>query len=79
MLFCVILLYVHSFAPLYSSWFCFISLFLIFVLYEAMPDFARVYSFIGNIFDPSKRGHLQKLMEMDPIDVETVCHLSTYI
>nr|QDL88444.1 protein REVEILLE 3 isoform X3 [Cymbidium ensifolium] len=39
---------------------------------RAMPDFTRVYSFIGSIFDPSKRGHLQKLMEMDPIDVETV-------
>ncbi|XP_020678873.1 protein REVEILLE 8-like isoform X3 [Dendrobium catenatum] len=38
----------------------------------SVRDFARVYSFIGNIFDPSKRGHLQKLMEMDPIDVETV-------
>ncbi|XP_020084641.1 protein REVEILLE 6-like isoform X1 [Ananas comosus] len=37
-----------------------------------MPDFARVYSFLGSVFDPSTSGHLQKLKEMDPIDVETV-------
>ncbi|KAL0916201.1 hypothetical protein M5K25_013693 [Dendrobium thyrsiflorum] len=29
-------------------------------------------NFIGNIFVPNKRGHLQNLMEMDPIDIETV-------
>ncbi|XP_020248159.1 protein REVEILLE 6 isoform X3 [Asparagus officinalis] len=38
---------------------------------RAMPDFAEVYSFIGSIFDPSTSGHLPKLKEMDPIDVET--------
>jgi len=38
----------------------------------AMPDFARVYSFLGSIFDPETKGHLQKLKEMDPIDAETV-------
>ncbi|GFP94626.1 protein reveille 3 [Phtheirospermum japonicum] len=38
-----------------------------------MPDFARVYRFIGSVFDPSVGGdHLQKLKKMDPIDVETV-------
>ncbi|KAJ6818165.1 protein REVEILLE 6-like [Iris pallida] len=37
-----------------------------------MPDFAEVYSFIGSVFDPNTSGHLQKLKEMDPIDVETV-------
>ncbi|KAJ0964295.1 hypothetical protein J5N97_029417 [Dioscorea zingiberensis] len=39
---------------------------------RVMPDFAQVYSFIGSVFDPSTTGHLQKLKEMDPIDVETV-------
>nr|XP_010919120.1 protein REVEILLE 6 isoform X1 [Elaeis guineensis] len=39
---------------------------------KVMPDFAQVYSFIGSVFDPSTGGHLQKLKEMDPIDVETV-------
>jgi len=41
-----------------------------------MPDFTQVYSFIGSVFDPGTSGHLQKLKEMDPIDVETVCLLS---
>ncbi|XP_008643552.1 protein REVEILLE 6 isoform X5 [Zea mays] len=36
-----------------------------------MPDFAGVYSFLGSVFDPSTSGHLQKLKEMNPIDVET--------
>ncbi|XP_073111977.1 protein REVEILLE 6 isoform X2 [Elaeis guineensis] len=44
---------------------------------KVMPDFAQVYSFIGSVFDPSTGGHLQKLKEMDPIDVETVCHSLT--
>ncbi|XP_058086823.1 protein REVEILLE 6-like isoform X2 [Magnolia sinica] len=39
---------------------------------RVMPDFAQVYSFIGSVFDPNTSGHLQKLKEMDPIDVETV-------
>ncbi|CAL9145893.1 unnamed protein product, partial [Musa hybrid cultivar] len=39
---------------------------------RVMPDFAQVYSFLGSVFDPSTTGHLQKLKEMDPIDVETV-------
>jgi hypothetical protein len=38
-----------------------------------MPDFAQVYNFLGSVFDPSTKGHLQKLKEMNPIDVETVC------
>jgi hypothetical protein len=37
-----------------------------------MPDFARVYNFLGSIFDPDTNGHLQQLREMDPIDAETV-------
>ncbi|WOL13259.1 protein REVEILLE 3-like isoform X1 [Canna indica] len=39
---------------------------------HVMPDFGQVYSFLGSVFDPSTSGHLQKLKEMDPIDVETV-------
>ncbi|CAJ1950228.1 unnamed protein product [Sphenostylis stenocarpa] len=37
-----------------------------------MPDFAQVYSFIGSVFDPNSTNHLQKLRQMDPINVETV-------
>jgi hypothetical protein len=44
-----------------------------------MPDFAQVYSFLGSVFDPSTKGHLQKLKEMNPIDVETVCELLIYL
>lgn len=36
------------------------------------PDFSQVYKFIGSVFDPSTTGHLKKLKEMDPIDLETV-------
>ncbi|KAJ9681409.1 hypothetical protein PVL29_020339 [Vitis rotundifolia] len=39
---------------------------------KVMPDFAQVYSFIGSVFDPNGSGHLQKLKNMDPINVETV-------
>jgi len=38
---------------------------------HAMPDFARVYSFLGSIFDPDTSGHLQRLKAMDPVDIET--------
>ncbi|XP_066322236.1 protein REVEILLE 6-like isoform X10 [Miscanthus floridulus] len=38
---------------------------------KVMPDFAEVYSFLGSVFDPRTSGHLQKLKEMNPIDVET--------
>nr|CAB3471130.1 unnamed protein product [Digitaria exilis] len=44
-------------------------------LVRAMPDFARVYSFLGSIFDPDTSGHLQRLKAMDPIDMETVLML----
>lgn len=36
------------------------------------PDFSQVYHFIGSVFDPNTTGHLKKLKEMDPIDLETV-------
>ncbi|MCL7029286.1 hypothetical protein MKW94_007712 [Papaver nudicaule] len=39
---------------------------------RVVPDFSQVYRFIGSVFDPDTTGHLGKLKEMDPIDVETV-------
>ncbi|KAK8478993.1 hypothetical protein V6N13_020854 [Hibiscus sabdariffa] len=39
---------------------------------RVVPDFSQVYAFIGSVFDPSSSGHLRKLKEMDPINVETV-------
>lgn len=39
---------------------------------KVMPDFAQVYSFIGSVFDPNSTNHLQRLKQMDPINVETV-------
>ncbi|KAJ9171436.1 hypothetical protein P3X46_014805 [Hevea brasiliensis] len=41
-------------------------------LMRVVPDFAQVYSFIGSVFDPNASGHLQKLKQMDPINLETV-------
>ncbi|PON97316.1 GAMYB transcription factor [Trema orientale] len=38
---------------------------------RVMPDFAQVYSFIGSVFDPNATGHLQRLKQMDPINLET--------
>nr|GMD29890.1 protein REVEILLE 3 isoform X1 [Ipomoea batatas] len=38
---------------------------------RAVPDFAQVYKFIGSIFDPNSSDHLQRLNQMDPINVET--------
>lgn len=42
-----------------------------------MPDFAQVYSFIGSVFDPNATGHLQRLKQMDPINLETVCSFNS--
>ncbi|KAK8998338.1 hypothetical protein V6N11_083729 [Hibiscus sabdariffa] len=39
---------------------------------RVLPDFAQVYSFIGSVFDPGASGHLQKLKQMHPINLETV-------
>ncbi|KAK9051444.1 hypothetical protein SSX86_028071 [Deinandra increscens subsp. villosa] len=39
---------------------------------RVMPDFPKVYRYIGGIFDPNESNHLQKLKMMDPVDVETV-------
>nr|GEZ20300.1 protein REVEILLE 8-like isoform X1 [Tanacetum cinerariifolium] len=38
---------------------------------HGIPDFSEVYSFIGSVFDPETKGHVQKLKEMDPINFET--------
>ncbi|EXB51633.1 Transcription factor ASG4 [Morus notabilis] len=38
---------------------------------RVMPDFAQVYSFIGSVFDPNETGHLQRLKQMNPINLET--------
>ncbi|URD97853.1 Myb-like DNA-binding domain [Musa troglodytarum] len=43
--------------------------------HNVTPDFVQVYNFLGSVFDPSTSCHLQKLKEMDPLDVETVCNL----
>lgn len=40
--------------------------------FAGIPDFAEVYSFIGSVFDPESKGHVEKLKEMDPINFETV-------
>ncbi|CAN4111536.1 unnamed protein product [Withania somnifera] len=42
---------------------------------KVMPDFAQVYRFIGSVFDPSTRDHLQRLKKMDPIDIQTALML----
>ncbi|KAF7844587.1 protein REVEILLE 5-like isoform X2 [Senna tora] len=39
---------------------------------KVMPDFAQVYSFIGSVFDPNASNHIQRLKQMDPINVEAV-------
>lgn len=67
---CVLLIVVVNYSNL---------LFFSICLEKVMPDFALVYTFLGSIFDPSTDGHLQKLKEMDPIDVETVCNHKFYI
>ncbi|CAL5196038.1 unnamed protein product [Lathyrus oleraceus] len=38
---------------------------------HVIPDFAQVYNFIGSVFDPNSTNHLQRLKQMDPINVET--------
>uniref|UniRef100_A0A1J3HA59 Protein REVEILLE 5 n=1 Tax=Noccaea caerulescens TaxID=107243 RepID=A0A1J3HA59_NOCCA len=40
--------------------------------HRVMPNFAEVYSFIGSVFDPNTSGHLRRLKQMDPINMETV-------
>ncbi|XP_038906062.1 protein REVEILLE 8 isoform X7 [Benincasa hispida] len=39
---------------------------------HGIPDFAEVYGFIGSVFDPDSKEHVNKLKEMDPINFETV-------
>ena len=49
-----------------------------FCFHAVLPDFAEVYSFIGSVFDPNTKDHVQKLKEMVPIDVETVYFLESF-
>jgi len=44
-----------------------------------MPDFAQVYGFLGSVFDPNSTNHLEKLRQMDPINVETVININSII
>ncbi|XP_062157030.1 protein REVEILLE 3 isoform X1 [Alnus glutinosa] len=39
---------------------------------KVMPDFAQVYSFIGSVFDPNATGHMQRLKQMERVNLETV-------
>lgn len=54
------------------SWPAFADKFSLFFA-AVMPDFAQVYGFIGSVFDPNSTGHLQRLKQMDQINLETVC------
>jgi len=36
------------------------------------PNFAKIYSFLGSLFDPSVTNHAETLSEMSPIDRETI-------
>eukprot|EP00897_Mesotaenium_endlicherianum_P006965 jgi/Mesen1/6297/ME000325S05445 len=39
---------------------------------RATPDFAKVYHYIGSVFDPNGSGHLRRLKDMATLDKETV-------
>ncbi|XP_050387660.1 protein REVEILLE 3 isoform X2 [Argentina anserina] len=38
---------------------------------RVLPDFAQVYKFIGSVFDPESTSHVERLKQMDPINLET--------
>lgn len=57
------------------SYLCGIKFTTVSIAAAALPDFAQVYSFIGSIFDPCARDHLEELKKMDPINIETVLML----
>ncbi|XP_073269646.1 protein REVEILLE 6-like isoform X3 [Primulina huaijiensis] len=42
---------------------------------RVMPDFAQVYGFIGSLFDNSASDHLQRLKNMDPINLQAALTL----
>ncbi|XP_043701649.1 protein REVEILLE 8-like isoform X2 [Telopea speciosissima] len=46
-------------------------------LLHGTPDITKIYRFIGSVFDPDSKGHVQKLKEMDPINIETRWVLSS--
>jgi len=37
-----------------------------------VPNFAKIYAFLGSLFDPSTSNHMEALEEMSPLDKETV-------
>lgn len=39
---------------------------------NAQPEFAKVYSFLGSLFDPSSSGHIEELDKMNPVNKEIV-------
>ena len=39
---------------------------------EPQPEFAKVYSFLGSLFDPSTSGHIEELDKMNPVNKEIV-------
>jgi len=39
---------------------------------DAVPEFAKVYSFLGSLFDPSTTGHIEELEKMTPVNKEIV-------
>lgn len=36
------------------------------------PDFAKIYTFLGSLFDPTATGHEDALNSMTPVDRETI-------
>lgn len=55
-----------------------LALLLFQLLCAVIPDFAQVYNFIGSVFDPNSTNHLQRLKQMDPINVETVIDTNSF-
>ncbi|KAJ4979748.1 hypothetical protein NE237_010528 [Protea cynaroides] len=41
-------------------------------VHHGTPNFPEIYRFVGSVFDPDSKNHVQKLKEMDPINIETV-------
>jgi len=39
---------------------------------NAGPDFAKIYTFLGSLFDPTSVGHEETLNAMNPVDRETI-------
>jgi hypothetical protein len=39
---------------------------------RAGPNFAKIYTFLGSLFDPNTTGHEEALNAMNPVDRETI-------